>query len=182
MVTALLAAGSGSHHHFGHVPDAQQALVRALLAQHGIDPARFVCHGNVASVQGAIAAIDNPVYLPSFPVGGGLTIVEVLSAGVPVLFNAHARPTASYDFIAVSHASLMPDRYAAFAALEEIAPALRRSAPTTTACARQQGALRDASLAHVVPGEPGAPQAGGSVKAAAVSRPGRDRRVRGWRG
>lgn len=140
VVAALLAAGDGLHHHFGHLSEDHQAFVRALLARQGIDPARFVSHGNVASIQQAVLAIDNPVYLPSFPVGGGLTIVEVLSAGVPVLLNANARPTEGYDFVNASHASLMPHRHATFGPLDEIVTALGAIAADYEGYARSSNA------------------------------------------
>jgi hypothetical protein len=125
VVAALLGAGTGVHHHFGNLAPEQLDLVRAVLAGAGVDPARFVYHGNVASVQQAVAAIENAVYMPSFPVGGALTIVEVLSAGIPVLLNANTRPTDAYDFLNASHVSLMPERYLSFTGLDEIAPALQ---------------------------------------------------------
>jgi hypothetical protein len=125
VVLALLRAGDGMHHHFGQMPEQHQAFIRGLLAQSGVDAARFVYHGNVASVQQALLAIENPVYVPSFPVGGALMIVEVLSAGVPVLINANTTPTDSYDFMNASHLSLMPERYLAFTAMADIAPALQ---------------------------------------------------------
>lgn len=124
VLVELLGAGDGVHHHFGQLPDQHQAFIHGLLANAGVDPARFVYHGNVASVQGALLAIENPVYVPSFPVGGALTIVEVLSAGVPVLVNANARPSDAYDFVNASHLSLMPERYLAFTAMADIRPAL----------------------------------------------------------
>lgn len=124
VVAALLHSGAGVHHHFGNLPDAYLDLVRTLLAKSDIDPARFVYHGNVPSVQRALLEIENPVYVPSFPVGGALMIVEVMSAGVPVLLNTNARPTDSYDFMNASHVSMMPERHQTFTSLADIAPAL----------------------------------------------------------
>jgi len=57
-------------------------------------------------------------------VGGALMIVEVMSAGVPVLLNTNARPTDSYDFMNASHVSMMPERHQTFTSLADIAPAL----------------------------------------------------------
>jgi hypothetical protein len=125
VVAALLHSGAGAHHHFGNLPDPYLDLVRTLLAKSSIDPARFVYHGNVPSVQRALLAIENPVYVPSFPVGGALMAVEVKSAGVPVLLNTNAKPTDSYDFLTASHVSMMPERHLTFTTLADIAPALR---------------------------------------------------------
>jgi len=140
VVAALLGAGTGVHHHFGNLAPEQLDLVRGLLAGAGVDPARFVYHGNVASVQRALAAIENAVYVPSFPVGGGLTIVEVMSAGIPVLLNANARPTDAYDFLNASHASLMPERHLTFTGLDEIGPALHAIAADYEGFARASNA------------------------------------------
>lgn len=109
-VACLLAAGGGLHHHLGQLDPSQLALVQQTVQACGLDPARFIYHGNVASVAAALQQIPNAVYVPSFPVGGGLMIVEVMSAGVPVLLNDNAA-TADYDFTAAAHRSLMPDGY-----------------------------------------------------------------------
>jgi len=124
VVATLLAAGAGEHHHFGTLGEEQLGFLRQLLAQGGIDPARLVYHGNVPSVQRALLEIPNPVYLPSFPVGGGLTLIEVMSAGVPVLLNANAPASDAYDFSGAAQRALMPDLHASFTALDDIAPAL----------------------------------------------------------
>lgn len=124
VVAELVRVGGGRHHHFGNLPEERLAFIRALLARQGDDPARFVYHGNVPSVQRALLEIVNPVYLPSFPVGGGLTIVEVMSAGVPVLLNANAPATDAHDFTGAAHRALMPSLHAFFVALADIAPAL----------------------------------------------------------
>ena len=136
VVAELVRAGSGAHHHFGNLADEQQAFVRHLLAAQGSDPARFVYHGNVPSVQRALLEIANPVYLPSFPVGGGLTIVEVMSAGVPVLVNAWAPAQDEHDFAAAVQRGLMPDLHASFTGLEGVAPALAAVGADYDACAR----------------------------------------------
>jgi hypothetical protein len=140
VVAGLLQAGEGVHHHFGHLGEQHQAWVRAVLAQSGIDPARFVCHGNVPSIQQALLAIENPVFMPSFPVGGYLMIVEVMSAGVPVLLNTNARPLDSHDFLNAAHTSLMPPGYRTFTALADIAPALQAIAADYEGHARASNA------------------------------------------
>lgn len=136
VIAGLLQAGEGVHHHFGHLGDEHQAYVRAVLQEAGVDPARFVCHGNVPSIQQALLAIDNPVFMPSFPVGGYLMIVEVMSAGVPVLLNTNARPLESYDFLNAAHESLMPPGHRTFTAAADIAPALQAIAAGYEAHAR----------------------------------------------
>lgn len=125
VVAALLGANDGVHHHFGTLPEQHQAVIAAMLTHVGIHPGRFVYHGNVPSVQQALGAIENPVYVPSFPVGGALVLVEVLSAGVPVLLNANVVPSATYDFLNASHVSMMPEHYLTFGAVTDIAPALQ---------------------------------------------------------
>jgi hypothetical protein len=123
VLPVLLAATGGVHHHFGNLAPEQLDVVRGALAQGGIDPTRFVYHGNVASVQRALLDIPNPVYMPSFPVGGALTIVEVMSVGVPVLLNVHAAAPDD-DFAASVHRALLPDLHATFMTLDDVAPAL----------------------------------------------------------
>lgn len=120
----LMAASGGAHHHIGSLPDGHLAAIRAQLMAAGIDPARFVYHGNVPSVAAVMRSIENPVYLPSFPVGGAMMIVEVMSVGVPVLLNANPSFTDAYDFTSAAHRSLMPALHAEFTDVAQIAPAL----------------------------------------------------------
>lgn len=124
VVAELLKQGAGRHHHLGRLDARELGLLHAALADAGLAPERLVYHGNVESVSRTVAGIDNPVYMPSFPVGGVLTLVEVMCAGVPVLFNGAAAGP-DYDFTVEAHKSLLPERYASWRAADEIGACLR---------------------------------------------------------
>lgn len=136
VVPSLLAASGGVHHHYGNLSDDRLAFIRAVLARAAIDPERFVYHGNVKSVSASILQVENPVYVPSFPVGGAMMIVEVMSAGVPVMINTHALATDAYDFTSVAHRSLMPELHQAFGEAAQIGAALEAFASNYAAYSR----------------------------------------------
>lgn len=110
----LLTASGGVHHHFGTLGDDHREVIAALLRHSGVEPERFIYHGNVASLQQAALAIENPVYVPSFPVSGGLTLVEMMSVGVPILVNDAPRDTDAYDVTKLAHQSMLPKHHVAW--------------------------------------------------------------------
>lgn len=124
IVAQLLTQGGGHHHHFGNLSEAELAAMEAALAAQGVGPERFIYHGNTASVASAVASIPNAVYIPSFPVGGGLTLVEVLSAGVPIFLNDAVGAGDAEDFTVVAHKSLLPELYARWHSAEQIGACL----------------------------------------------------------
>lgn len=120
VVAQLLTQGAAVHHHFGNLGERERLSVQAALAAAGVAGERFVYHGNVASVSRTISAIQNAVYVPSFPVGGGLTLVEVLRAGTPILFNGAADNAQEYDFTLEAHKSLLPELYLSWSTADQL--------------------------------------------------------------
>ncbi|MYN43142.1 hypothetical protein GTP55_27740 [Duganella sp. FT109W] len=120
VVAQLLKQGAGQHHHFGSLGDAELAVIRAAMAAQGLAWERFVYHGNVASVSATTATIQNAVYVPSFPVGGVLVLVEVLCAGAPVLFNDAVATDGEYDFTVEAHKTLLPEQYLRWTASHQL--------------------------------------------------------------
>jgi hypothetical protein len=86
IVRAALGAVRGRFFHIGPLDDEWIAQIRAHLARHDLDPARFVPMGMVPSVWAALKTIDAAFYLGSAPVAGGRASVEAQGCGLPVLF------------------------------------------------------------------------------------------------
>lgn len=141
VVAQLLRQGAAQHHHLGELSATELALIRAAIAAAGLAPERLVYHGSVASVSSVTAAIQNAVYVPSFPVGGVLTLVEVMCAGVPVLFNDAVGADGEYDFTVAAHKTLLPALYLHWHHAEEIGARLAEMAagyPRYAAASREQ--------------------------------------------
>lgn len=149
VVAQLLLQGAAQHHHIGALADNELALIRATIAATGQAPERLVYHGSVASVSSVTATIQNAVYVPSFPVGGVLTLVEVMCAGVPVLFNDAVSAEGEYDFTVAAHKTLLPALYLSWREASELGAQLAAMAADYP---RYAAASRDQFLhAHATP-------------------------------
>ena len=86
-VAKLMQATDGSHHHFGVLTEGALSTIQAALEQIGVDKNKFIYHGVVPSLSEALKSIVNPVFIPSFPIGAGLTTIEMCANGVPMVAN-----------------------------------------------------------------------------------------------
>lgn len=85
VVSAVLRHIDGNFHHIGTLNADTVRLVTAQLESDGIDPARWVHHGQVPSLWKTLKQIDAHVYIGSAPMSGGRGAVEAQGAGYPVL-------------------------------------------------------------------------------------------------
>lgn len=89
VIPALLQATGGRHVHIGQLtPWARRRIARGLK-RRGVAPERFVYVPWVPSVWQALHAHRVDLYIASFPYGGGLTLVEAMGAGIPVVLHRH---------------------------------------------------------------------------------------------
>lgn len=89
VIPELLRATGGRHVHIGQLtPWARRRIVRKLK-QLGIASERFIYVPWVPSVWRALHAYRVDLYIASFPYGGGLTLVEAMGAGIPVVLHRH---------------------------------------------------------------------------------------------
>jgi predicted O-linked N-acetylglucosamine transferase (SPINDLY family) len=86
-----MQATHGFHHHFGALTDEFLQKIRSVLDQHGVAQDKLIYHGTVSSLSAALRLISNPVFVPSFPVGAGLTTIEMCANGVPMLVHEKGR-------------------------------------------------------------------------------------------
>ena len=73
------------HHHLGHLPDHCLEMIYKLLLQNEINNSKFIYYGNVENFERPILDIVNPIFIPSFPSGGGMALVETMSLNIPIL-------------------------------------------------------------------------------------------------
>ena len=85
IVSSVLRAIDGRFHHIGPLDDGSRQQIRKHLINQGIDPARFVTHGEVPSLWQALKQLDAHAYLGSAPVSGGRGAIEAQGCGYPVL-------------------------------------------------------------------------------------------------
>lgn len=89
MVPKLLKATNGKHVHIGRLTPWALFRIRRGLRRLGIPADRFVYIPWVPSVWTALHEHHVDMYIASFPYGGGLTLIEAMGAGVPVVLHRH---------------------------------------------------------------------------------------------
>lgn len=89
MVPELLKATGGKHVHIGRLTPWALYRIRRGLKRLGIPADRFVYIPWVSSVWKALHEHHVDMYIASFPYGGGLTLIEAMGAGVPVVLHRH---------------------------------------------------------------------------------------------
>lgn len=105
VVRSVLTSIAGRFHHIGPLNDQAIRIIRDHLQSFGIDPARFVCHGEVSSLWQTLHSLDAHVYVGSAPVSGARGALEAQGCGYPVL-----------PFCGFEHGSMLAD-YSSYANL-----------------------------------------------------------------
>lgn len=89
IIPELLAVTGGKHIHIGRLTPWVLYKIRRGLKSNGTDLNRFIYISWVPSVWKALHEYRVDLYLASFPYGGGLTLIEAMGAGVPVVLHRH---------------------------------------------------------------------------------------------
>lgn len=89
LVPKLLRTTKGRHIHIGRLTPWALFKIRWELKRYGIQPDRFIYTPWVPSVWKALHEYRVDLYVASFPYGGGLTLIEVMGAGIPVALHRH---------------------------------------------------------------------------------------------
>lgn len=88
-VPELLKATQGRHIHIGRLTPWALFKIRRGLKKHGVKPEQFVYIPWVPSIWKALHEYSVDLYIASFPYGGGLTLIEAMGAGIPVVLHRH---------------------------------------------------------------------------------------------
>lgn len=99
LLAPILLATRGRHVHIGPLSQKMLTRITTDLRTAGIDPTRFTHIPWVQSLATALVEQQVDVYLTSFPLGGGKSVIEAMSVGVPLIMheNYHARLLSGVD-------------------------------------------------------------------------------------
>jgi hypothetical protein len=89
MVPKILKATGGKHVHIGRLTPWALFRIRTRMKNYGIQPDCFIYIPWVPSVWVALHDYRVDLYIASFPYGGGLTLIEAMGSGVPVVLHKH---------------------------------------------------------------------------------------------
>lgn len=85
LISDILSNGIFKHYHFGNLSLEIINAIHRKMTTNGINTDRFIYYGNVDELDELISKINDPIYIPSFPVNGGLSTLHAMSYGIPVL-------------------------------------------------------------------------------------------------
>ena len=89
IIPRLLKETGGLHVHVGRLTPWALFRIYKQMRKHGIKQDRFVYIKWSPSVWKTLQEYKVDVYLSSFPYGTGLTLIEVMGAGIPVIMHKH---------------------------------------------------------------------------------------------
>jgi len=135
---AVLSSTRGRFFHIGPLEDDWQAEIKAHLQTHGIDGARFVAVGPVASLWQALSALDAHVYLGSAPVGGARAAIEAQGCGYPL---AYYRVADTSSLVAAD--SIFADKTLGWGTLAELSALLKAMGPQHARLSEQARSFYD---------------------------------------
>jgi glycosyltransferase involved in cell wall biosynthesis len=78
-----------SHLHIGKLTPWGLRKIRKELGRRGVDKERFIYIEWTPSVWQLLQQYKVDIYIASFPHGAGLTLIEAMGAGVPVIMHEH---------------------------------------------------------------------------------------------
>ncbi|MBT8552482.1 hypothetical protein G6683_01860 [Polynucleobacter paneuropaeus] len=89
VVPKILKATGGKHVHIGKLSQWTLWKIRRGMRELGVPSDRLVYIDHSSSVWKSMQDNCVDIYISSFPYGAGLTLVEVMGAGIPVIMHHH---------------------------------------------------------------------------------------------
>lgn len=89
IIVSILKITGGQHIHIGKLSPLFLIFLRLEMRKRGVPSDRFIYIEWVSSVWTTLQEWKIDLYLTSFPYGGGLTLVEAMGAGIPVVIHKH---------------------------------------------------------------------------------------------
>ncbi|MBT8565422.1 hypothetical protein G6709_03855 [Polynucleobacter paneuropaeus] len=90
VIPEVLKKTGGRHIHIGRLSPLALYRIRREMRKRGISRDRLVYIGWSKNVWKSLIELGVDVYVASFPFGGGLTLVEVMGAGIPIILHQHS--------------------------------------------------------------------------------------------
>lgn len=88
-IPQVLKVTGGKHIHIGRLTPWARWRIDRQMRKHGVPKDQFIYIKWVPSVWKALQEHKVDLYLASFPYGAGLTLIEAMGAGVPVIMHKH---------------------------------------------------------------------------------------------
>lgn len=89
VVPEILQCAQGKHIHIGKLSRIALFKINKELKKRKVAPERFIYLPWVESVWDTLIKYKVDLYISSFPLGGGLTLIEAMGAGVPLALHQH---------------------------------------------------------------------------------------------
>jgi hypothetical protein len=89
LIPLVIKVTGGRHVHIGKLTPWAIRRMRNKLRELGISQDRLIYLDWSASIWKSLQELKVDVYLASFPYGAGLTLIESLGAGIPVIMHCH---------------------------------------------------------------------------------------------
>jgi hypothetical protein len=89
VIPRMLKATGGRHIHIGKLSKLALWRMRKVMKELGVPSDRLVYIDQSPSVWRSLQEYRVDIYIASFPYGAGLTLVEALGAGIPVVMHQH---------------------------------------------------------------------------------------------
>ncbi len=89
LIPKVLKVTGGHHLHIGRLTPWAIRRMRSKMRELGISQDRLIYIDWTASVWRSLQEYGVDVYIASFPYGAGLTLIEAMGAGVPVIMHHH---------------------------------------------------------------------------------------------
>jgi hypothetical protein len=91
IVPLILGATLGQHIHIGQLSEGMLNAISEGLIKSGIPPNRFKLIPYVPDLPTAMIEHATDIYIGSFPLGGGRTVVQAMGAGIPLIIHSNYR-------------------------------------------------------------------------------------------
>lgn len=89
VIPQVLKITGGKHVHIGKLTPWALYSIRREIKRLGIPQGKFIYIDHVSSVWKALQEYGVNLYIASFPHGAGLTLIEAMGAGIPVILHEH---------------------------------------------------------------------------------------------